>query len=103
VDAPSSHISAARAGAAGARSAGAPAPGPELITSTGNSFIKHCVKLRESSKYRQEAGRVLVVGQTPIKELLGRGATVPGANSWQAGRRGKLGPAGCRGPPRRPM
>jgi hypothetical protein len=45
--------------------------GVELITSNGNSFVKHCVKLRESAKYRQEARRVLVVGQTPIKEILG--------------------------------
>ena len=45
--------------------------GVEVVTSSGNSFIKHCVRLRESSKYRQEAGRVLVVGQTPIREILG--------------------------------
>lgn len=45
--------------------------GVELITSTGNSFVKHCVKLRESAKYRQEARRFLVVGQTTIKEVLG--------------------------------
>ncbi|KAL8142707.1 hypothetical protein V2J09_015739 [Rumex salicifolius] len=39
------------------------------ITSTSNPFIKHCVKLRQSSSYRHSHGSALVVGSTPIREI----------------------------------
>ncbi|XP_010526676.1 PREDICTED: uncharacterized protein LOC104804178 [Tarenaya hassleriana] len=39
------------------------------ITSTSNPFIKHCLKLRQSSSYRHAHGSVLVVGATPIREV----------------------------------
>ncbi|KAI5669730.1 hypothetical protein M9H77_19583 [Catharanthus roseus] len=39
------------------------------ITSTSNPFVKHCVKLRNSSAYRCSHGSVLLVGSTPIREL----------------------------------
>ncbi|CAI9111416.1 OLC1v1011637C1 [Oldenlandia corymbosa var. corymbosa] len=41
----------------------------KTITSTSNPFVKHCVKLRESSSYRHSHGSVLLVGSTPIREL----------------------------------
>ncbi|KAL8251596.1 hypothetical protein R6Q59_035289 [Mikania micrantha] len=41
----------------------------KLITSTSNPFVKHCVKLRNSSSYRHAHGSVLVVGTTPIREI----------------------------------
>ncbi|KAI7726161.1 hypothetical protein M8C21_028906, partial [Ambrosia artemisiifolia] len=39
------------------------------ITSTSNPFVKHCVKLRNSSSYRHSHGSVLLVGSTPIREM----------------------------------
>lgn len=39
------------------------------ISSPSNPFIKHCVKLRQSSSYRHLHGSVLVVGLTPIREI----------------------------------
>ncbi|KAL3628095.1 hypothetical protein CASFOL_028197 [Castilleja foliolosa] len=39
------------------------------ITSTSNQFVKHCVKLRQSSSYRHVHGSVLVVGATTIREI----------------------------------
>ncbi|ESQ53278.1 hypothetical protein EUTSA_v10025567mg [Eutrema salsugineum] len=39
------------------------------ITSTSNPFIKHCLKLRQSSSYRHAHGSVLVVGDIPIREV----------------------------------
>ncbi|XP_038689751.1 uncharacterized tRNA/rRNA methyltransferase slr1673-like isoform X2 [Tripterygium wilfordii] len=39
----------------------------ESITSTSNPFVKHCLKLRNSSSYRHSHGSVLVVGATPIR------------------------------------
>ncbi|XP_060185331.1 uncharacterized protein LOC132614801 [Lycium barbarum] len=39
------------------------------ITSTSNPFIKHCLKLRQSSSYRHSHASVLVVGSTPIREI----------------------------------
>lgn len=41
----------------------------KTITSTSNPFVKHCVKLRQSSSYRHSHGSVLLVGSTPIREL----------------------------------
>lgn len=41
----------------------------EIITSTANPFVKHCVKLRDSSSYRHSHGSVLLVGSTPIREV----------------------------------
>ncbi|XP_074308558.1 uncharacterized protein LOC141643335 isoform X1 [Silene latifolia] len=42
---------------------------PKLITSTSNPFVKHCVKLRQSSSYRHSHGFVLLVGSTLIREI----------------------------------
>ncbi|KAL4582827.1 hypothetical protein LXL04_007388 [Taraxacum kok-saghyz] len=39
------------------------------ITSTSNPFVKHCVKLRNSSSYRHSHGSVLLVGTTPLREM----------------------------------
>lgn len=39
------------------------------ITSTSNPFVKHCVKLRQSSSYRRSCGTAVVVGITPILEI----------------------------------
>lgn len=39
------------------------------ITSTSNPFVKHCVKLGQSSSYRHSHGSVVVVGSTPIREI----------------------------------
>ncbi|KAH6784501.1 tRNA/rRNA methyltransferase family protein [Perilla frutescens var. hirtella] len=44
-------------------------PNVESITSTSNPFVKHCVKLRQSSSYRHLHGSVLVVGTTPVREI----------------------------------
>ncbi|XP_058069426.1 uncharacterized protein LOC131218714 isoform X1 [Magnolia sinica] len=40
-----------------------------VISSPSNSFIKHCLKLRQSSSYRHSHASVLVVGLTPIREI----------------------------------
>lgn len=37
------------------------------ITSTSNPFVKHCLKLRQSSSYRHSHGSALLVGSTPIR------------------------------------
>ncbi|KAK9713185.1 hypothetical protein RND81_06G009700 [Saponaria officinalis] len=42
---------------------------PKLITSTSNPFVKHCVKLRQSSSYRRSHAFLLLVGSTLIREL----------------------------------
>ncbi|XVF17382.1 hypothetical protein REPUB_Repub10bG0116800 [Reevesia pubescens] len=39
------------------------------ITSTSNPFVKHCLKLKNSSSYRQSYASALVVGTTPIREI----------------------------------
>ncbi|XP_057530446.1 uncharacterized protein LOC130808909 [Amaranthus tricolor] len=39
------------------------------ITSTSNPFVKHCVKLRQSSSYRHSHASVIVVGSTLIREI----------------------------------
>ncbi|CAN8328459.1 unnamed protein product [Cochlearia groenlandica] len=39
------------------------------ITSTANPFVKHCLKLRQSSSYRHAHSSVLVVGAIPIREV----------------------------------
>ena len=39
------------------------------ITSTSNPFVKHCLKLRQSSSYRHSHGSVILVGSTPIRSL----------------------------------
>ncbi|EYU30920.1 hypothetical protein MIMGU_mgv1a010272mg [Erythranthe guttata] len=44
-------------------------PNATTITSTSNPFVKHCVKIRQSSSYRHFYGYVLVVGATPIREI----------------------------------
>ena len=40
------------------------------ITSVQNSYIKHCVKLRTSSKYRRQCGSTLLCGLDVIEEQL---------------------------------
>ena len=37
------------------------------ITSTSNTFVKHCLKLKTSSSYRHSHASALVVGTTPIR------------------------------------
>ncbi|KAL2905907.1 putative tRNA/rRNA methyltransferase YsgA [Bienertia sinuspersici] len=44
-------------------------PISKSITSTSNPFVKHCVKLRQSSSYRHSHASVLVVGTTLIREI----------------------------------
>ncbi|MFQ6634472.1 hypothetical protein Gotur_011501 [Gossypium turneri] len=39
------------------------------ITSTSNPFVKHCLKLKNSSSYRYSHASALVVGTTPIREI----------------------------------
>ncbi|XP_077220383.1 tRNA/rRNA methyltransferase (SpoU) family protein [Tasmannia lanceolata] len=39
------------------------------ITSPSNPFVKHCLKLRQSSSYRHSRGSTLVIGLTPILEI----------------------------------
>ncbi|TYJ10698.1 hypothetical protein E1A91_A11G225100v1 [Gossypium mustelinum] len=39
------------------------------ITSTSNPFVKHCLKLKNSSSYRHSHASALVVGTTPIREI----------------------------------
>ncbi|XP_022739711.1 uncharacterized protein LOC111291871 [Durio zibethinus] len=39
------------------------------ITSTSNPFVKHCLKLKNSSSYRHSNGSALVVGTTSIREI----------------------------------
>ncbi|BDA40750.1 probable rRNA methyltransferase 3, mitochondrial [Coccomyxa sp. Obi] len=46
-------------------------PLTDTITSTTNSYVKHCCKLRSSRAYREESASVLVVGSTPIQEIAG--------------------------------
>ncbi|KAG9441919.1 hypothetical protein H6P81_017773 [Aristolochia fimbriata] len=46
-----------------------PPPKVGFISSTSNPFVKHCLKLRQSSSYRQSQGSAVVVGITPIKEI----------------------------------
>ncbi|KAK3416665.1 uncharacterized tRNA/rRNA methyltransferase YsgA [Eucalyptus grandis] len=41
----------------------------DLIASASNPFVKHCVKLRQSSSYRHSHSSALVVGTTPIREI----------------------------------
>lgn len=42
----------------------------DIISSTHNQYIKHCVKLRTSSSYRRECGRTLLCGLNMIQEQL---------------------------------
>uniref|UniRef100_A0A383WFA6 tRNA/rRNA methyltransferase SpoU type domain-containing protein n=1 Tax=Tetradesmus obliquus TaxID=3088 RepID=A0A383WFA6_TETOB len=62
-----SHASTSSAAASSSSSPRLPAATD--ISSTANPYIKHCVKLRESSRYRQQQRRLLLVGQTLLSEL----------------------------------
>ncbi|XP_028245453.1 uncharacterized protein LOC114423045 isoform X1 [Glycine soja] len=42
---------------------------PKPITSVSNPFVKHCLKLRNSSSYRRSHASAIVVGATPIREI----------------------------------
>ncbi|KAK8709961.1 hypothetical protein V6N13_145308 [Hibiscus sabdariffa] len=41
----------------------------KFITSTSNPFVKHCLKLKNSSSYRHSHASALVVGTTPLREI----------------------------------
>ncbi|XP_049932897.1 uncharacterized protein LOC126409933 [Nymphaea colorata] len=41
----------------------------DSISSTTNSFVKHCLKLRQSSKYRYSSASAIVIRLTPIREI----------------------------------
>ncbi|PIA46515.1 hypothetical protein AQUCO_01500214v1 [Aquilegia coerulea] len=41
----------------------------KFITNPSNPFVKHCVKLRQSSSYRHSHASVLLLGTTPIREI----------------------------------
>ncbi|CAI9282335.1 unnamed protein product [Lactuca saligna] len=65
---PNSHVDVGDGGS----SAATPSIPPfhvKSITSTSNPFVKHCVKLRNSSSYRHSHGSVLIVGTTPLREI----------------------------------
>lgn len=49
-----------------------PLPSMDKITSTANNYVKHCVKLRTSAKYRSESGRFLLSGPELLKEAAGQ-------------------------------
>lgn len=49
-----------------------PVPIVPKITSTSNSYIKHCVKLRTNDKYRKQHRRVLLSSQNLIEEQLNK-------------------------------
>ncbi|CAA7395778.1 unnamed protein product [Spirodela intermedia] len=49
-----------------------------VISSPSNPFVKHCVKLRQSSSYRRSCGMAVVVGLTPIRETDRRGGSEEG-------------------------
>ncbi len=57
--------------AVGVPAGGVPLPLVDEITSTSSAYVKHCVRLRESAKYRQEQQRLLVVGGALLQELAG--------------------------------
>lgn len=42
----------------------------DTITSTQNEYVKHCVKLRTSRKYRLECNSALLCGLVVLEELL---------------------------------
>ncbi|CAL0313194.1 unnamed protein product [Lupinus luteus] len=42
---------------------------PKFITSVSNPFVKHCVKLRNTSSYRRSHASALVIGSIPIREI----------------------------------
>lgn len=39
------------------------------ISSVANPYVKHLVKLRQSTSYRHSVGSVVVVGRTPLREV----------------------------------
>ncbi|KAJ4964363.1 hypothetical protein NE237_024302 [Protea cynaroides] len=51
------------------------------ITSPSNPFVKHCLKLRQSSTYRHFHGSALVVGTTPIREIYRFQDSIQGATT----------------------
>lgn len=57
----------------GSASSTAPRPPPSgsEISSASNAYIKHCVKLRDNARYRQQQRRLLVAGATLLSELAG--------------------------------
>jgi TrmH family RNA methyltransferase len=66
------HASISSAANTSSSSGGSPRlPAATDISSTANPYIKHCVKLRENSRYRQQQRRLLLVGQTLLYELAG--------------------------------
>jgi hypothetical protein len=63
--------------AASPSSSPVPLPLATRISSTGNPYIKHCIKLRENARYRQQQQRVLLVGSNLLKELAGTALSSP--------------------------
>ncbi|KAG1679823.1 hypothetical protein FOA52_012736 [Chlamydomonas sp. UWO 241] len=59
---------AAAAGSGSGAPEALPAP---RITSTSNEYVKHCVRLRTSARYRADAGRCLLVGSELLREAAG--------------------------------
>lgn len=47
----------------------APSAAPKLIRSQNNQKVKHCVKLLQSKKYREEQAKVMLCGLTLLEEL----------------------------------
>ena len=41
----------------------------DVITSVGNAYVKHLVKVRQSPSYRNAAGCVVVVGSVPLRYI----------------------------------
>ena len=41
----------------------------DLITSVGNAYVKHLVKVRQTPSYRNAAGCVVVVGSVPLRYI----------------------------------
>lgn len=39
------------------------------LSSVGNAFVKHVVRLRQSSSYRHACGSLVVVGDVPLREI----------------------------------
>ncbi len=48
-----------------------------MITSLQHPLVKHLVKLRDSSGYRWEQGRVLIQGAKMVQEVSGNHSCLP--------------------------
>ena len=50
------------------------APTVTHITSMANPYVKHCMRLRTSGRYRSETGRFVLVGRELLSEAVGEGS-----------------------------